>query len=131
MRRLVDMKLRNALPLLVIAVVLLVACGGARVVTERNMLEWCPALNTFMAGNTENAMSYPASLDELPPEMRAERSDTDGWGNKILYRRLGIDLYNLISAGPDGEFGNNDDIIVQNGALYKPEKIYAEHPFKK
>ena len=38
---------------------------------------------------------------------------------------------NLISAGPDGEFGNSDDIVLENGALYEADTIYAEHPIKK
>ncbi len=110
---------------------LLLACGGARVTTEKRMLEWGPILNMYMASNMQNANSYPESLDELPPELRSELKDTDGWGNRILYRKLRIDLYNLISAGPDGELGNDDDIIVQNGALYEPSKIYSEWPLRK
>jgi len=49
----------------------------------------------------------------------------------LLYRRLRIDLYNIISAGPDGEFGNDDDIVMQNGMLYEPSKIYSERPLNK
>ena len=95
------------------------------------MLEWGPILNTYMATNMEQANAYPESLDEIDPRFRDELSDRDGWGNKMLYRKLRIDLYNMISAGPDGEFGNDDDIIMQNGALYEPSKVYGEWPLEK
>ena len=49
---------------------------------------------------------------------------------RVGYRLLRIDKYNLISAGPDGEFGNEDDVMMENGALYDPTKIYAENPLK-
>jgi hypothetical protein len=95
------------------------------------MLEWGPTLNGFMATNFAKANSYPDSLEEIEPAMREDLKDVDGWGNKILYRKLRIDKYNLISAGPDGEFGNDDDVIVENGALYPASEIYAKSPFKK
>jgi hypothetical protein len=122
--------MRKTLPLAVMIAVVLMACGG-RAGTERNMLEWGPVLNNFMATNMANANSYPDSLDELPPIIRNELKDTDGWGNKMLYRKLRIDLYDMISAGPDGEFGNDDDIIMRNGRLLTPADAYKEWPFKK
>jgi hypothetical protein len=110
----------------------LVACGGgARTVTEKRMLEWGPALNLFMGSNFQNANAYPDTLEELPAAVRAALETTDGWGNPILYRKLRIDLYNLISAGPDGELGNDDDIVVENGALYDAAKVYAEWPLRR
>jgi hypothetical protein len=117
--------------MLIAVAVVLVACGGALTVTHRNMLEWGPTLNAFMATNMDNANSYPDSLDEIDPMMREDLKDVDGWGNKILYRKLRIDKYNLISAGPDGEFGNDDDVVVENGALYPASEVYARSPFKK
>jgi hypothetical protein len=107
-----------------------VACGGAQTVTEKRMLEWGPILNIYMGTNMEGGNSYPQSLDEVPPELAGELERRDGWGNDFLYRLLRIDKYNLISAGPDGEFGNEDDIVMENGALYDPMKIYAESPLK-
>lgn len=118
-----------ALVLVAVSCLAPLACGG-RTVTERNMLEWCPILNTYMATNMEQANAFPDSLDDLPPMTRSELKTTDGWGNRILYRKLRIDLYNLISAGPDGQFGNDDDIVIQNGALYEPAKVYAEWPIR-
>lgn len=105
-------------------------CGGPQILTEKRMLEWGPILNLYMGTNMEGGNSYPKTLDELPPELSADLERTDGWGNPLLYRLLRIDKYNLISGGPDGEFGNEDDILLENGALYEPMTIYAKHPIK-
>ncbi|HTF56527.1 MAG TPA: type II secretion system major pseudopilin GspG [Planctomycetota bacterium] len=40
---------------------------------------------------------------------------TDAWGNKITYKNPGeknTDGYDLVSAGPDGVAGNDDDIVM-------------------
>jgi hypothetical protein len=107
-----------------------VACGGAQTVTEKRMLEWGPILNIYMGTNMEGGNSYPQTLDEMPPELIGDLERCDGWGNEFLYRLLRIDKYNLISAGPDGEFGTEDDVVMENGALYEPMKVYAENPLK-
>ena len=109
-------------------VTIAVACGGGQTVTEKRMIEWGPILNLYMATNLEGGNSYPEALEELPPEIRGDLEFNDGWGNRFLYRRLRVDKYNIISAGPDGEFGNEDDIILENGGLYDATKIYAENP---
>jgi len=107
-----------------------VACGGARTVTEKRMIEWGPILNMYMSMNFDGGNSYPEALEELDPELRGDLQFNDGWGNRFLYRRLRVDKYNIISAGPDGEFGNEDDIVLENGAIYDAAKIYAEKPLK-
>lgn len=106
------------------------ACGGGRAVTEKRMLEWGPILNMYMATNFEGGNSYPEALEELPPELSGELSFRDGWSNRFLYRRLRVDKYNIISSGPDAEFGNSDDIVLENGALYDAMNIYAESPLE-
>ena len=119
------------LPVVVLAIaVVTVGCGGGQIVTEKRMLEWGPMLNLYMGTNMEGGNSFPESLDELPPELAEDLKRSDGWGNPLLYRLLRIDKYNLISAGLDGEFGNVDDLVLENGALYDPMKIYAENPLK-
>lgn len=107
------------------------ACGGGRAVTEKRMLDWGPILNMYMGSNFANGNSYPETLDEMPPDFTSELERRDGWGNQFLYRLIRVDKYNLISAGADGEFGNEDDVVMENGALYDPMKIYAENPLKK
>jgi hypothetical protein len=110
--------------------VIAIACGGGRAVTEKRMLEWGPILNMYMGTNFAGGNSYPEALEELPPELSGGLEFSDGWGNRFLYRRLRVDKYNIISSGPDGEFGNSDDIVLENGALYDPMKIYAESPLE-
>jgi hypothetical protein len=110
--------------------VIAVACGGGQAVTESRMLEWGPILNIYLGSNYEGGNSYPEALEELPPEFRSELEFNDGWGNRFLYRRLRVDKYNIISSGPDGEFGNGDDVVFQNGVLYDAMKIYAESPLE-
>lgn len=111
-------------------VIVAIACGGGQAVTEKRMLEWGPILNMYMGANFEGGNSYPEALEELPPEFRGELKFKDGWGNRFLYRRLRVDKYNIISGGADGEFGNADDIVLENGVLYDAMKIYAESPLE-
>jgi len=115
---------------LVALIVVGIACGGGRAVTEKRMLEWGPILNLYMGTNFEGGNSYPEALEELPPELSGELEFRDGWGNRFLYRRLRVDKYNIISSGPDGKFGNSDDIMLENGTLYDAMKIYAESPLE-
>jgi hypothetical protein len=97
--------------------------------TESVMLGWAQALKFHLAtGGEAGDYSFPRELGEIAPELRAELSDVDTWGNKLRYRRLRDDLYQLISVGKDGQYGNADDVIVQNGAFYPSEKIYSETP---
>lgn len=105
-----------------------IACGGARTVTEKRMVEWGPILNLYMGSNFDGGNSYPEALEELPPDLTMDMEYRDGWGNRFLYRRLRVDKYNIISGGADGQFGNQDDVILENGVLYEPMKIYAESP---
>jgi hypothetical protein len=118
------------LSLILVFTIVAIACGGGRAVTEKRMLDWGPILNMYMGSNFENGNSYPETLDEMPPDFTSELERRDGWGNPFLYRLIRVDKYNLISAGPDGEFGNEDDVVMENGALYDPMKIYAENPLK-
>jgi len=112
---------------LVIAIVA-VACGGGRAVSEKRMLEWAPILNLYLGTNFEGGNSYPEALEELSPEFREGLKFEDGWGNRFLYRRLRVDKYNIISAGADGEFGNEDDIVLENGLLTEPMSVYSRNP---
>ena len=84
----------------------------------------------YMGSNFAGGNSYPEALEELPPELSGELEFRDGWGNRFLYRRLRVDKYNIISSGPDGEFGNADDVVLENGVLYEPMKIYSQSPLE-
>jgi len=117
--------------LVLVAAIVVVGCGGPQILTEKRMVEWGPILNLYMGTNMEGGNSFPETLEEMPPEMTSDLKKTDGWGNPMLYRLLRIDKYNLISAGPDEEFGNADDIVMENGAFYPSVKIYADYPLKR
>ena len=97
--------------------------------TESTMLAWGQALNVHLTtGGTTGNYDFPETLSEIAPELRADLSFQDVWGNKLKYRRLRDDKYQLISVGKDGVYGNEDDVILMNGALYPADTIYAETP---
>jgi general secretion pathway protein G len=43
-----------------------------------------------------------------------ETGIVDSWGNPYYYQSLGGGLYCIISAGPDGELGTDDDLYIDN-----------------
>lgn len=106
----------------------LAACGGARTETEHRLLQWSQALNTHLATDADGGYSYPRRLADIDPLLRVGLSFEDGWGNAIHYRRVHDGKYDLASPGPDGEIGSDDDVIVSNAMIYKPEKIYPTRP---
>lgn len=118
--------------------ILLLAAGLAAILflqtntqsgTEGTMLGWAQVLNAHLAtGGQTGDYSFPHELHEIDPVLREHLSFTDTWGNKLKYRRLRDDRYQLISSGKDGVYGNEDDVIVQNGGIYPAATIYAETP---
>ena len=97
--------------------------------TESTMLAWGQALNAHLAtGGTTGGYDFPETLNEIDPALRADLPMRDVWDNKFKYRRIRDDRYQLISMGEDGVYGNEDDVILMNGALYPAETIYAETP---
>ncbi len=115
--------------LLFIALLAVLIGCGARHQTEKMMLEWGAAFNFHLAtGGTDGDYSYPKSLAKLAPDLNTDLSETDGWGNKFVYRRIRDDRYQLISVGPDGELGNEDDVVLENAAFYDPLKAYKKFP---
>ncbi len=77
---------------------------------------------------TSKGSKFPERLADIDPTMRAHLSQTDAWGKDLSYVRLRSDLYFLVSAGPDGIFANEDDIVAINGHFRDPTKSYEEHP---
>lgn len=71
--------------------------------------------------------SFPTSTRRCGP---VSRTRTRG-GNDFYYRQIRDDRYHLISAGPDGDLGNDDDVVTANSAFYKAAEIYARHPIEK
>jgi hypothetical protein len=73
-------------------------------------------LNRHVEAFREEHHRLPRDLDELvsPDEQIPEGSDTDiridGWNRPFVYS-LARSSYELRSAGPDGRYGNDDDIV--------------------
>jgi hypothetical protein len=117
---------RIAIPLAIAA--LLCACGGKRSDTEHLLITWADALNHHLATSSESNYTYPHALSEIDPLLRVALPFEDPWGRPLHYRRIDDGHYDLVSLGPDGELGGEDDVIVHNGLLQKPAKVYAQRP---
>lgn len=109
---------------------LTLACGGGDSGTRTRMVEWAQALQLHITTSAESHYTFPKTLDGIEPHLAQGLNSLDTWGNALHYRRWRDDRYDLISAGPDGEFGNGDDIVSANGKFTKPDVVYAERPFK-
>ena len=85
----------------------------ARVATTRSLIKSVDdALVTY---NSKHGGKYPDTLDVLTQE--TDDADAilqggieDPWGNELKYEKRGKKRPLLTSAGPDGEFGTDDDI---------------------
>ena len=94
-----------------LAVVLVLAaagCGGKRSETEHLLIRWAEALNFHLAGSFADGNEYPRRLADIDPMLRVALPFVDAWGQSIHYRRIDDGHYDLASAGPDGEIGNDD-----------------------
>lgn len=103
-------------------------CGGKRSETEHLLLRWAEALNFHLAGSFAEGNEYPPRLSDVDPMLRVALPFADAWGHSIHYRRIDDGHYDLASSGPDGEIGNDDDIVVHNGLTQKPAEVYARRP---
>ncbi|RLE03540.1 MAG: hypothetical protein DRJ11_03895 [Candidatus Aminicenantes bacterium] len=56
----------------------------------------------------------PSSLQEISRFAPLGITLEDAWGRRIKYEKLSADNFRLISAGPDGIFGTNDDLVQEN-----------------
>ena len=64
-----------------------------------------------LAGFEQIPDNWPTSLDQLDTEDLAEDSRIDAWGNKLRIT-VGATETELRSAGPNGTFGDSDDIVL-------------------
>jgi len=67
-----------------------------------------------MAATGKHKLILPGmNRDQLIKTMRLQqKSFKDGWG-KLLSVWVGYEGFSLLSAGPDGEYGNKDDMLMQ------------------
>ena len=69
--------------------------------------------------------TFPASSEGLGALTKAPKSATnwngpyyegeiplDPWGNPYLYEH-GAEIYQILSAGPDGDLGSDDDLVTK------------------
>ena len=56
----------------------------------------------------------PADLQELMRSQSLAGAQYDGWGKVMKYEKLSEEKFRLKSAGHDGTFDTDDDIIVEN-----------------
>lgn len=54
----------------------------------------------------------PSSLEELRQARLLLGAAFDAWGREIRLETSGQTAFRLISAGPDGQFGTSDDLIL-------------------
>jgi len=78
--------------------------------TTVNLESLSRALIEWMA---ESGREVPESLKEWPGARSAGLSLTDGWGHEIRYEKVSDSSFRLRSAGPDGRFETEDDIIKE------------------
>jgi hypothetical protein len=120
-------KSARVVPLAALAA-LIGGCGSKQSDTEKILLRWSPALNHHLATDMAGGNEYPARLADIDPKLRVDASLVDAWERPLHYRKVNDSLYDLVSKGEDGTLGNDDDVVMSNSILYKPEKIYAARP---
>ncbi len=70
-------------------------------------------LERIVADRMASDGQAPADLRELARFQPMAASYPDAWGRVIRYERLSDSSFRLTSAGPDGEFGTDDDIVKE------------------
>lgn len=76
--------------------------------TSVNLEQLSRAIQEWMA---DHEGQVPESLKEVQGSRSYGLSLTDGWGRNIRYQKLSDSSYELRSAGADGKFDTDDDII--------------------
>lgn len=77
--------------------------------TETNMKTLQRVVTSFTAEKGQ----VPESLDELQMNVPLITGKLDGWGREIRYQKLDELRFRLTSAGHDGTFDTEDDIVVE------------------
>lgn len=77
--------------------------------TETNMSSLEKEILSYIVSNG----TTPQSLDDIRMSAALTTGKWDAWGNKIKYERLSDENFRLTSAGLDGTFGTQDDIVKE------------------
>lgn len=67
-----------------------------------------------LSGEVPQVTSFEALVDVLSPQYLDEIIRIDAWSRPFSYRSLSSKSHELRSAGPDGTFGTQDDLTVQD-----------------
>ncbi len=85
----------------------------ARIATTRSSISGiATAINTYEV----QVGKFPDSLDDLTTETETrgalldKNNLADAWGNPFQYKKVSKFKFEIRSAGPDGQMGNEDDI---------------------
>jgi hypothetical protein len=92
--------------------------GGLEIEVDKYLQSKIKLTAANLEGLSREVLSYasdgaglPESLDALRRFHPTAGSLPDAWGRKIRYERLSEDGFRLRSAGPDGAFETDDDIV--------------------
>jgi len=77
--------------------------------TETNM----ETLKKEIAGYIAIQGTAPEKLEDLRMSTPMTTGKWDGWGKSIKYEKLSAESFRLTSAGHDGVFGTQDDVVVE------------------
>jgi hypothetical protein len=92
--------------------------GGLEIMVDRYLQAKIDLTKVNLEGLSRAVLSYAAEGEGLPETLDALRRlnpaavvALDGWGKRIRYERLSDSSFRLRSAGPDGAFETEDDIV--------------------
>lgn len=92
--------------------------GGLQIEVDKYLQTKIKVTAVNLESLSREVLSYAAEGDGLPETLDALRrfhptaaALPDAWGRKIRYERLSDSSFRLRSAGPDGAFETEDDIV--------------------
>jgi hypothetical protein len=92
--------------------------GGLEIEVDKYLQSKIKLTGVNLESLSHEVLSYAAEGDGLPESLDALRrfhptaaALSDAWGRKIRYERLSDSSFRLRSAGPDGAFETEDDIV--------------------
>jgi len=92
--------------------------GGLEIEVDKYLQSKIKLTAVNLESLSREVLSYAAEGDGLPDTLEALRrfhptagALPDAWGRKIRYERLSDSSFRLRSAGPDGAFATEDDIV--------------------
>jgi len=65
-------------------------------------------------GSIPQAESFEALVDALSPRYLKQVVRLDAWSNSFSYSPLSTTTFDLRSAGPDGQFQTQDDLVARS-----------------